>query len=170
MKGQEKMKTIKIEKLTAEAFAPYGTFVDVVNPSTPCLGGPVHTFYRDASRHYSDFNLPVGFSPLVVKEHGRTVTSVEYHNRSCEGIMPVTDDAIIHVSPASGGVYDVNQTKAFLVPKGTVVTLYPGVFHLLPLPVKEAELNCLIILPERAYVNDFYSFDLDEANQFTMEF
>lgn len=164
------MKTIKIEKLTAEAFAPYGTFADVVNPSTPSLGSDVHTFYRDASRYFCDFSLPIGFSPITVVEHGLEVDAAEYHNRSCEAIMPVTGDAIVHVSPANGGVYDVNQTKAFLVPKGTIITLYPGVWHLMPLPVDAKEVNCLIVLPERAYVNDFSIVDLDEDNKFVMEF
>ncbi len=164
------MKTVKIQKLTAEAFAPFGTFVDVLNPSTPSLGSNVHTFYRDASRYYAESSLPLGFSPLVVKEQGLTVTGAEYHNRSCEGMMPVNDDAIVHVSPANGGQYDVSQTQAFLVPKGTIVTLYPGVFHLLPLPRTEKELHCLVILPERAYVNDFYGVDLDDENKFTLEF
>lgn len=164
------MKTVKIQKLTAEAFAPFGTFADVLNPSTPSLGSNVHTFYRDASRYYAESSLPLGFSPLVVKEQGLTVTGAEYHNLSCEGMMPVNDDAIVHVSPANGGQYDASQTQAFLVPKGTIVTLYPGVFHLLPLPRNEKELHCLIVLPERAYVNDFYGVDLDDDNKFTMEF
>ena len=74
----------------------------------------------------------------------------------------------MHVSLASGD-FDVTQTKAFLVPRGTVITLYPGVYHLTPLPVHEEQLNALILLPERAYANDFLYKDLDEDSQFEIE-
>lgn len=164
------MKKIKIQQLSVEAFKPFGTYTDVVAPEGPYLGSNVHSFYRDSSRYFSDFSLPLGFSPLVVKNHGLTVTGAEYHNRSCEAIMPVTDDAILHVSPANGGEYDVEQTCAFLVPKGTIVTLFLGVWHLCPLPKTKDEIHCLVILPERAYVNDFTGVELKPEQQFEMEF
>lgn len=163
------MKKIKAQPLIAEDFAPFGSFVNILEPSGPSLQGPNHTFYRDQVKYYSDFNLPIGFSPLTVKAQGYVVTAAEYHNRSCEGILPLNDNAILHVAPANGGSYDVSTTKAFIVPKGTIVTLYPGVWHLCPLPQSEPVLNCLIILPERAYVNDFYIVDLDENNKFEIE-
>jgi len=162
------MRKIKVQQLTSEAFAPFGTFANVMAPTGDFLGGPNHNFYRDSSRYYSDFNLPIGFSPIEVKEQGFQVVAAEYHNRCCEGIMPVNDDCILHVSPA-GGVYDVSKTKAFIVPKGTIVTLFPGVWHLCPLPRTQPVLNALIVLPERAYVNDFSIVDLDEKNAFEIE-
>ena len=163
------MNKIKLQKLTREDFAPFGTFTNILEPTGDSLQGPKHTFYRDNSRFYSDFNLPIGLSPLTVYEQGLKINAAEYHNRTCEGILPLSDDAILHVSPASGGVYDIEQTKAFLVPKGTMVTLYPGVWHLCPLPSTQPHIHCLVMLPERAYVNDFYIVDLDEKNAFEID-
>ena len=163
------MLKIKTQKLTQEDFAPFGTFASVMDPQGPCLQGPHHKFYRDSSRFYSDFNLPVGLSPITVEKQSMVITAAEYHNRTCECIMPVNDDAIVHVSPANGGTYDVSQTKAFVVPKGTIITLFPGVWHLCPLPATQPVLNALIVLPERTYINDFYIVDLDEDNQFEIE-
>ena len=162
------MRTIKLEPLTVEAFAPFGSFTDVMNPSGPHLCGEFHTFYRDGARHFSDGQLPMGFSPLATKNHGYRVDSVEYHTHSCEGIMPINDDAVLHVTPA-GGAPDTTATKAFLVPKGTIVSLYPGVYHLTPLPRHEAELHALVVLPERAYANDFALVELDEESAFEIE-
>ncbi len=156
---------IKAQPLTAQDFAPFGTFTNLLNPEGDFLAGPCHKFYRDNSRFYSDFSLPVGLSPLVVQKQPLEISASEYHNRTCEGILPMNDDALVHVSPA-GGEYDVSKTKVFLVPKGTMLTLYPGVWHLCPLPATQPQLNCLIMLPERAYTNDFYIVDLDDDNKF----
>ena len=162
------MRKIKAEPLTVEAFAPYGTYTNVMNPEGYHIGGEFHDFYRDQAKFYTDSVLPVGLSPLTVRAHGYKVDSVEWHNHTCEGMMPVNDDAVMHVSLASGG-YDVKATKAFIVPKGTIITVNPGVYHLTPLPVHEKELHALVILPERAYTNDFLSMELDEDSQFEIE-
>ena len=109
---------IKAEKLTPEAFAPFGTYTNVMNPEGYHIGGEFHDFYRDQAKFYSDSLLPVGLSPLTVRNHGYVVEGVEWHNHTCEGMMPVNDDAVMHVSLASGD-YDVSQTRAFIIPKGT---------------------------------------------------
>ena len=163
------MQKIKAEPLTVEAFAPYGTFTNVMDPSGYHLGGEFHDFYRDQAKYYTESGLPLGLSPLTVRGHGYVVEGVEWHNHSCEGMMPVNDDAVMHVSLA-GGDFDINQTKAFIVPKGTIIVLNPAVYHLTPLPVHEKELHALIVLPERCYANDFCYMDLDEDSKFEIVF
>ena len=162
------MHKIKAEKLTVEAFAPFGTFTSPLAPEGYHIGSEVHDFYRDAAVYYSEPGLPLGLSPLTVREHGMKVDSVEWHNNTCEAMLPLNDDAIMHVTLASGD-FDVSQTRAFIVPKGTVIAIKPGVSHLCPLPVHEKELHALIILPERAYVKDFYLKELSEDEQFEIE-
>lgn len=163
------MKQFKVQPLTAEAFAPFGTFTSVLDPKGDSLSGPTHKFYRDSSKFYSNFNMPVGFSPIAVQKSELVIKALEYHNLTCEGIMPVNDDAIVHVSPATGGTPDVNATKVFLVPKGTIITLFPGVWHLCPLPATQPQLNALIVLPERAYMNDFTLVELGEDDYFEIK-
>ena len=159
------MRKIKAEPLTAEAFAPYGTFTDVMNPKGYHIGGEFHDFYRDQAKFYAESGLPVGLSPLVVRNHGYVVEAVEWHNHTCEAMMPVSGDAVMHVSLASGG-YDVGQTKAFIVPKGTLVKLNTGVWHLAALPVHNELLHVMIVLPERVYANDCVVCDFPEDRQF----
>lgn len=161
------MKKINVEMLTPEAFAPFGSYVSILSPQGPCLKGEFHTFYRDIALHYSDSGLPLGVSPLAVRNHGFVVDGVEWHNHSCEGILPLNDDAILHVTPA-GGEFDVTQTRAFFLPKGTYVSLRPGVFHLTPLPKEADVLHALILLPERTYANDFCFHALAEEEKFEL--
>ena len=162
------MITIKAEPLTVEGFSPYGSFSNVLDPSGYHIGGPYHDFYRDQAKYYTDSLLPIGLSPLTVRGHGYEIEAVEWHNHSAEGMMPLNDDAVMHVSLA-GGEYDINQTKAFIVPKGTIITINPGVYHLTPLPVHSEELHALIILPERCYVNDFEYMELPAEKRFVIE-
>lgn len=164
------MRVIKPEPLTAEAFAPFGTFTSVVSPEGPVLCGELHTFYRDSSRFFYQGDLPLGFSPIAVKKPEKMVIrSAEYHNTTCEAIMAVNDDFILHVAPAGGGTPDPSATKVFLVPKGVIVTMYPGVWHLCPLPKSEPVLHALIILPERAYMNDFQIENFKEEDCFEIQ-
>lgn len=159
------MKKIKAEKLTTEAFSKFGTFCDFVSPQGSKLSGKYHDYYRDQVLYYSTCDLPLYFSPLVVKSHGFIVDEVEWHNNCCEGIMPITDDIVIHLSPANSE-YNIEETQAFIVPAGTLVSIKPGTYHLIPLPLNKESVSCLISLPERTYCNDFCHMFLPEEQQF----
>jgi len=164
------MRKIKLQPLTLEAFAPFGSFASVLTPEGPSLQGELHTFYRESSRFFFQGSLPIGFSPIAVKKPEKMViTCAEYHNSTCEAIMAVNDDFVLHVSPANGGVPSPESTKAFLVPKGVIVTLYPGVWHLCPLPYKEPLLHALIVLPERTYMNDICVVNFKDDECFEIE-
>ena len=161
------MRTIQAQPLTAAAFAPYGCFASVLQPEGPSLSGELHTFYRENSRFFYQGKLPLGFSPIAVKKPEKMIiTCAEYHNATCEAIIALNDDFILHVAPANGGTPEPAKTEAFIVPKGVIVTLYPGVWHLCPLPKAEALLHALILLPERTYVNDFFIEDFQAEDCF----
>ncbi|MBQ3115592.1 MAG: ureidoglycolate lyase [Clostridia bacterium] len=162
------MRTIKVEKLTKEAFAPFGTYYDYANPDGYALCGEIHKFYPDRLTAYHD--AQVGFSPIVVKKPDQMkITQVEYHTRSAELIMPLNDDMIVHVAQPSAGKPIPEFTKAFLVPKNTMIKMNACVWHLAPLPANEKQLNALIILPECCYINDCTVVDLKEDEQFIIE-
>jgi len=110
--------------------------------------------------------MPSAFSPLVVpKPEKMIVTTVEYHNYTSEIVLPMDDDAVIHVAPASKEPVP-EQTEAFIVPKGTVVRLNVGVWHLAAMPVHADALHVLIVLPERTYANDCTVVQYDRKQQF----
>jgi ureidoglycolate lyase len=162
------MKTIKLEKLSKEAFAPFGEYYDFANPDGYSLKGELHTFYPDRVIAYHGKN--VGFSPLYVKKPDvMKITQAEYHTTTPEVLVPLNDDMILHVAPPSGGKPVPDYTKAFLVPKNTVVKMNACVWHLAPLPANVDELCVMVVLPECTYINDCVVVDLKEDEQFIIE-
>ena len=97
------------------------------------------------------------------------VSQAEYHNTTGEGVFVIDDDAVIHVAPPSNRVIVPEKTEAFIVPKGTLVKLNTGVWHLAALPVHNDLLHVMIILPERIYANDCIVCDYPEDRQVEIE-
>lgn len=159
------MKQIKIEKLTHEAFAPFGTFYDMTNPEGYALTGPLHSFYPD--RIWDAYPNHVGFSPIAVRKPEKyIVDTVEYHTTTTEIIMPLDDDMILHVAPASAGTPVTDLTHAFRVPAHTMVQLKAAIWHLCPLPAEKDVIHCVIVLPECTYANDCTVVSLTEDQKF----
>lgn len=159
------MLQFKPQALTVEAFAPFGCWYDMDNPDGYSLNGPLHKFYPDRIR---DAHVGhVGFSTIRVRRPEKMIVdAIEYHTTTSEIIMPINGDMILHVAPASNGVPVTELTKVFIVPKGTMVQMNPGVWHLCPLPVEVDELHALIVLAECTYANDCTVVNLTEDQQF----
>ena len=159
------MRQIYVETLTHEAFAPFGQFYSMEHPQGHALCGELHRFFPD--RVNADSNHRVGYSPILVKKPAEMViTQQEYHTTTWEMILPLNDDMILHVAPASGGTPVTEQAKAFLVPKHTLVKMNAAIWHLAPLPANVEELAAMIILPECTYANDCTVVDLTPEQQF----
>ena len=159
------MKTIKAELITNEAFAPFGQFYTMDKPEGYALCGELHSFYPD--RINADSTHRVGYSPIVVKKPEKMIiTQQEYHTTTWEMILPMDDDMILHVAPASAGTPVTDLAKAFIVPKHTLVKMNAAIWHLAPLPANNEQLTAMIILPECTYANDCTVVDLDGEQQF----
>ena len=94
------------------------------------------------------------------------ITQQEYHTTTWEMILPMNDDMILHVAPASAGTPVGDLAQAFLVPKHTLVKMNAAIWHLAPLPATQEQLAAMIILPECTYANDCTVVDLPEEQQF----
>lgn len=159
------MKQIKAVKLNHEDFAPFGQFYNFAEPQGHALCGEIHAFYPDRLTAAAFKN--VGYSPITVnKPEQMIITQVEYHTTTWEMIMPLNDDMILHVAPASGGTPVTDQTKAFIVPKNTLVKINAAIWHLAPLPKSEKQLHAMIVLPECTYANDCTVVDLKDDEKF----
>lgn len=159
------MNTIKALPITHENFAPFGQFYPITAPEGYSLNGEIHKFYPD--RLSAAAFSSVGYSPIVVQKPERMViTAVEYHTTTWEMILPLTDDMVLHVAPASAGTPVPQLTQAFLVPKNTLVKINPAIWHLAPLPATQGSLTAMIILPECTYANDCTVVPLAEDQQF----
>lgn len=159
------MRQVKVEALTAEAFAPFGQFYTMDQPRGYALCGELHQFFPD--RLVADSTHRVGYSPILVKKPDKIViTQQEYHTTTWEMILPMNDDMILHVAPASAGTPVTYLVKAFLVPKNTLIKMNAAIWHLAPLPANKDELAAMIILPECTYANDCTVVDLKPEEQF----
>lgn len=131
------------------------------------LCGALHRFFPDRLTASATHN--VGYSPILVKKPQRMIVdAVEYHTTTWEMILPLNDDMILHVAPASAGTPVPQLTKAFRVPKGTLVKINAAIWHLCPLPAQVEELSAMIILPECTYANDCTVVNLQEDQQFEL--
>ncbi len=159
------MREIKLEPLTKEAFAPFGQYYEMETPDGYPLCGELHRFFPDRLVAYEGHT--VAFSPLLVKKpEEMIITQAEYHTTTCEVLMPLNDDMILHVAPPSAGTPVPAYTKAFLVPKHTVVKMNACVWHLAPLPANVDELYAMVVLPECTYINDCTVVDFKEDEKF----
>ena len=102
------MKTIKAQPLTKKAFAPFGEYYSMANPDGYALCGEIHKFYPD--RVLANECGNVGFSPILVKKPEKMIVKqIEYHTTTCELILPLNDDMILHVAQPSAGKPSCSQ-------------------------------------------------------------
>lgn len=144
------MRTLKAKEFTPEAFRPYGQFYDLLNPQGPHLG----SFYHDKVMIPVAGPMPFAFSSLVVDRPQRLiVTADEYHDETAEISLCLDCDTVIHVTSPSKDPHPEDM-EAFVVPKGTIIAINPGVWHMCSFPVDADRAHILIGLPERTYVRD----------------
>ena len=159
------MKTIQAVPITHANFAPFGQIYSMAEPAGYPLCGELHKFFPD--RLVADSQHRVGYSPILVKKPEKMIiTQQEYHTTTWEMIMPLDDDMILHVAPASAGTPVTEYAQAFIVPKHTLVKLNTAIWHLAPLPANKEQLTAMIILPECTYANDCTVVDLAPEQQF----
>lgn len=148
------MKMVKVQALSLEKFNRYGAFANLIDPDTDKLGAKPIEFYRDMLQLDVGLAQP-SFSVCRVEKRALVVDVSEYHNTTCEGLMPLDEAVYIHVAPANGGdKMPVEQIEVFKVPRGTFVSLRRGVWHHAPFTAGNKAANVLIVLPERAYAVD----------------
>jgi ureidoglycolate lyase len=152
-----------------EAFAPYGAFASVMAPKGCKMGDKPVEFYRDMVQQFLGFTNTVSYSACVVEQREWVITNTEYHNHCCEAIICLDGDYLAHfasASPANEEPFD--NIEAFLVPKGTMVIVRPGVWHQAGFPYGCGEVHILCALPERAYVNDCVCIEIPKNKRITV--
>jgi len=165
------VKTVKVEALSVEAFLPFGFYADMIDPSAVKIGASPVEFFRDMVQQDLGGASIVSFSTCRVEKRDLVIDVSEVHSFAGEGILPLDNDVLIHVGPATppdAGV-PLDEFRVFRVPQGTMVVLRPGVWHHGPLTANDVPANVLIVLPERTYANDCEVVELDEAEKIAIE-
>ncbi|MCH3917253.1 MAG: DUF4867 family protein [Spirochaetia bacterium] len=154
------MKKIKAKKLSVEGFSNFGSYYNLIDVQGNNLGD----FFPDHILNPTEGTV-TGFSALkVYKKEKMIIEAVEFHNHTGEIILPLDSDIVIHVAPPNIKPI-LNQTEAFIVPKGTIVRLNVGVFHLAPFSIEKETGHVMIALPERTYINDCTVITYDENSK-----
>ncbi|MGN7868212.1 ureidoglycolate lyase [Paracoccus sp. 22332] len=146
------MTSIRIEPITAEAFAPFG---DVLTPrATP---DRMINAGR-CERHHALATVETGGGDAIISIFRSQAVSLPYdctllerHPLGSQAFMPLGQGAWLSVvAPDDGG--KPGQPRAFLVPAGTGVNLRAGVWHGVLTPL-DSPADFLVVDREGAGVN-----------------
>ena len=150
------MKTVYIQELCVEAFRPFGTFARHLDPAAATASEGSVAFVPDMLQVNLGGHTLASLSTCRVEPREPLIGFSEYHTSCGEGILPLDNDVLIHVAPptAPRAGLPVDQIQVFRVPRGTAVSLRPGVWHGAPYATGDTAANVLIVLPERTYAND----------------
>jgi ureidoglycolate lyase len=160
------MYQVKVKELTLESFQKFGSFANMLNPNAVKLGTAPVEFFRDMILLNLGRATAVSFSTCRVSKRPLIVKDLELHTFCQEGILPLDDEVLIGLAPATAnGDLPWNRIEAFHVPQGTLVTLRPGVWHCGPFAAQADSVNVLIALPERAYANDCHVVAISSDKQ-----
>jgi ureidoglycolate lyase len=152
--------------LSVEGFAKYGRYADMTAPSGPTIGEEPVVFYRDMAQCCLGTATAGSFSVCRVMKRPLVIDVSEYHDHCCETLLPLDGDILLHVAPACADKeFPADHAEIFLVPRGTLVVLRPGVWHHAPFAVGSDCVNCLVMLPERTYMNDCVVYPIPEERR-----
>lgn len=159
------MKKIKAISITNETFLPYGYIANIAEPSKYYgIGESPTAFHRDIVLAPNANSAPIAFGSLKIDMRKYIIKDVEYHTYACEVMMPLDDDIMLYVGPASNDVIESEKLKAFVIPKGTLIVLRAGTWHGAPCPLHNNSSIVLVCLPERAYINDTKKYFLENKD------
>ena len=167
------MRTIQVQKLDNDSFRKYGSYQDLFNNeemdarAITGTGRAEGGFYADLL--WLDFarsgNNPTISMCHIKKKERNIVSFLEYHQYTCEGLLPLDDDIIIFVGSPGRGEMSVDSLESFLVPKGTFVKLNPLVVHGTQFPVNNEEAHVICMLPGRTFRNDMIAKRTDNEEE-----
>ena len=159
------MKSVMVEQLSLEKFSPFGSYANMINPNAEKFGFPPREFYRDMLQQNIGRESIVSYSITRVEPRDLIINMSEYHSYTAEGLLPLDNDILIHVAPATrpNSDFPFDKVRVFRVPKGTLVIIRPGVWHHAPFIINNDHVNILIMLPERTYENDCHLIEIAKA-------
>jgi len=164
------MRTVKIETLSLEAYKTYGNYANMINPSDEKIGDGQIEFFRDQIQLYVAPNSMLSYSCCRVEKRSLVLDAMEYHADCYEMVLPLDNDILLLVAAAgSEKIPPLNKVRGFYVPKGTAISIKPGVWHGCPFSANENVANILINLPERNYANDCNVVAIAKEKQLQIE-
>ncbi len=122
------MKTIKVSKLTQEAFEPFGQVLN--ETGREAKGNPDTHFWYPKAVVLED---PVSINLMRVVPHEFVLKDFEAHDHTTENLLAMDGDLIVGMAPA--GELKEENVMAFYIPSGQGISLKPSVWHAVPFAV-----------------------------------
>jgi len=150
------MMRLPIQKLTPDAFAPFGQVIGQI-ARAPDAQGPGWHWWGETALLAAD-SRPYGIGYLDLWPAELCFDWAERHMRSAEMLVPTGGDCLIYVGPpdhpeAPGRLPALERFAVFRVPQGQAVLLDPGVWHGAPLAIDQP-LNVVVLLLQGTGAND----------------
>lgn len=156
------MRTVKVKKLTRDAFNKYGQFSGAFAEGEYFFDGGYFKFYRDMIQQKLVRETTVSYSLARIEKREPLLESLEYHDYCEEMILPLNSDLLMCVAPATGGTEaPLDEVECFYIPAGTFIGVKAGVWHGMPFATGEAPADVLCMLPERTYMKDCKVFAME---------
>jgi ureidoglycolate lyase len=161
------MQTIKVQRLSYEAFRQYGSYQNLLdNEALAAASVNKRGFFADLiPLNFGDTTLPSVSVCHVKKEEKNIIGFIEAHRYTCEGLLPLDANVIIYVGKVIRGVLSPETIEAFWVPQGTFVKLEPLILHGRQFVTEAEEAHILCMLPQRTYANDMMAKALEEPEK-----
>ena len=154
------MKTIKVQKLTKEAFAPFGEVL--TTEGREAGGNPAsHLWYPQAVV----IDDPTSINLMRVLQHEFVLKDFEGHDHTTENLIAMDGDLIVGV--AAAGELKAENVTAFYIPCGLGISLKPSVWHAVPFAVGKDVMSVCIFKNNTSH-DDIYFDALDEEIGLTL--
>jgi ureidoglycolate lyase len=164
------MRKVSVKELTLENFKKYGTFSNMINPDAVKFGGGPVEFFRDMEQLELGEAHGASFSVCRVQKRPFIIDVIESHSKCGEANLPLDGDVLMHVAIATSKRYlPFDKIEVFRVPKGTLVTFRPGVWHCAPFAIDKDIVNVMVVLPERTYANDCEFVSIPEEEKIEID-
>jgi ureidoglycolate lyase len=164
------LKTVNVEKLSMEAFRSFGTYANLINPEAENIGAKPIEFFRDMAQ-VNVGAVEASFSTCRVEPRPFVIEVSEYHDTTAEGTLPLDNDVVMYVGPATaGGEFPHDKIRAFHIPQGTLVVLNPGVWHHAVFAMNNKPVNAMVVLAERTYAKDCKVLVLKDDEKIEIKF
>ena len=154
------MKTIKVQKLTKEAFAPFGEVL--TTEGREAGGNPAsHLWYPQAVV----IDDPTSINLMRVLQHEYVLKDFEGHDHTTENLIAMDGDLIVGV--AAAGELKAENVTAFYIPCGLGISLKPSVWHAVPFAVGKDVMSVCIFKNNTSH-DDIYFDALEEEIGLTL--
>ncbi|MGI9659448.1 MAG: ureidoglycolate lyase [Gaiellaceae bacterium] len=167
MSTSAETRTIPVEPLTEEGFAPYGDMIAVRGEPLPHVYGDTMDVY-EAGFHECD--VETEFIVTRYRLRSPQILYLERHHQITQTFIPMMGDPFIVAvappdAPLENGLPSLDTVKAFLVPGEAAAKLHRGTWHEVPLPLVD---NSLVLLTSHHGVTSGWA-ELDDSQEINKE-